>query len=257
MSTDYLDVTEVAGEPISAEQLQRLHHRYFWARTFCEGRDVVECACGTGPGLGVLASVAATLEAGDVSEAMVERVRAHYGSRARISRFDAQQLPFPDVSKDVIILFEAIYYLPDAARFVAECRRVLKPGGHVLVATANKDLNDFNPSPYSHRYYGTVELTELFTRPGMHVDLFGYLPTDEISFRQRVLRPIKRAVVGLGLMPRSMKGKQLLKRLVFGRPVVMPAEVSRGAEELAPMTPLDARVADTRHKVIYAVASLA
>jgi hypothetical protein len=91
----------------------------------------------------------------------------------------------------------------------------------------------------------------------MHVDLFGYLPTDEISFRQRVLRPIKRAVVGLGLMPRSMKGKQLLKRLVFGRPVVMPAEVSRGAEELAPMTPLDARVADTRHKVIYAVASLA
>lgn len=253
----FLDVTEVAGEPISTEQLERLNHRYHWARSFCEGRDVLECACGTGPGLGLLATASATIEAGDMSAAMVERVRAHYGSRVPIRQFDAQQLPFPDASKDVILLFEAIYYLSDAARFVAECRRVLRPGGHVLIATANKDLSDFNPSPYSHRYYGAVELAELFTRFAMQTELYGYLPTDAVSLRQQVLRPVKRAVVGLGLMPRSMKGKQFLKRLVFGKPVEMPAEITLLSGELEPMTPLDVRSPDTRHKVIYAVGTIA
>ncbi len=256
MSRDYLDVTEVAGESISAEQLERLNHRYHWAQTFCEGRDVVECACGTGPGLGVLAAVARTMEAGDVSIAMVDRVRSHYGARVPVRQFDAQQLPFADSSKDVIVLFEAVYYLPDANRFVAECRRVLRPGGKVLIATANKDLSDFNPSPYSHRYYGVVELAELIASSAMKAELFGYLPTDETSLRQRVLRPVKRAVVGLGLMPRSMKGKRLLKRLVFGKPVSMPAELNAGVHVLDQITPLDSRIADTRHKVIYAVGTV-
>jgi len=61
-------------------------------------------------------------------------------------------MPFEDKSKDVIILFEAIYHIPDADRFVKECVRVLWPGGKVLVGTANKDLYDFNPSPYSYKY---------------------------------------------------------------------------------------------------------
>jgi SAM-dependent methyltransferase len=196
------------------------------------------------------------MEAGDVSIAMVDRVRSHYGTRVPVRQFDAQQLPFPDSSKDVIVLFEAIYYLPDANRFVAECRRVLRIGGKVLMATANKDLSDFNPSPYSHRYFGVVELAELLAGSAMKAELFGYLPTDEISLRQRVLRPVKRAVVGLGLMPRSMKGKRLLKRLVFGKPVSMPAELNAGIQVLDQVTRLDSRIADTRHKVIYAVGTV-
>jgi len=252
---DFLDVTELAGEPISSEQLERLYHRYSWAAQYCHGRDVVECACGTGPGLGLLARVATSLEAGDVSAAMVERVHAHYGQRIRTRRFDAQALPFDDRSKDVIILFEAIYYVPDAPRFVAECRRVLRPGGKILIATANKDLADFNPSPHSHRYYGSVELAGLFAAANLGVELYGYMPTNEVSWRQRFLRPIKRTAVGLGLVPRSMKGKRLLKRLVFGKPVTMPAELHGEPREFQPPTQIDVRVADSRHKVIYAVGS--
>ena len=61
----------------------------------------------------------------------------------RLRQFDAQDMPFEDKSKDVIIMFEAIYYIPDAERFVRECERVLPSGGKVLIATANKDLYDF------------------------------------------------------------------------------------------------------------------
>lgn len=57
MSTDFLDVTELRGSAISAEQLDRLINRYTWAATYCQGKDVIEVACGAGPGLGLLADV--------------------------------------------------------------------------------------------------------------------------------------------------------------------------------------------------------
>ncbi len=250
----FLDLTELAGEPISGEQLDRLEHRYAWAARFCRDRDVAEIACGTGPGLGLLSAVARSLEAGDISEPILEIARRHYGDRVRISRIDALALPFGPASKDVILLFEAIYYLPDAERFIAECKRVLRPGGHVLIATANKDLSDFNPSPHSHTYYGVVELKNLFTRAGFEVELFGHLSVRDTTLKQRVLRPVKQAVVALGLMPRTMRGKRLLKRLVFGKPVVMPAELEGRSAPIGELEKISGDSADREHKVLYAAA---
>jgi SAM-dependent methyltransferase len=79
---------------------------------------------------------------------------------------------------DVIILFEAIYYLPSTERFVSECRRVLRYGGKVLIAIANKDLYDFNSSPYSYKYYGVVELKELFSKQGFTVEFYVNTPVN-------------------------------------------------------------------------------
>ena len=147
MSIDYSTVTELAGEEISSEQLDRLCHRYYWAGTYCTGKDILEAACGTGPGLGYLAGLARSLRGGDFDENILGFVQAHYGDRIELKQFDAQDMPYEDHSLDVVILFEAIYYLPSAKKFVDECRRVLRDDGKILIATANKDLYDFNPSP--------------------------------------------------------------------------------------------------------------
>lgn len=253
---DFLDVTELAGTPISGEQLKRLAHRYVWASHYCREQRVAEIACGTGPGLGLLHRVAASLEAGDCSEPMLDRVRRHYGNRIPIERFDAARMPYADSSKDVLIIFEAIYYLADVDRFITECKRVLAPGGRVLVATANKDLSDFNPSPHSRSYLGVKELAAAFAAHGFSVRCFGYLPVDSVSMRQRLLRPVKRLAVSLHLMPRTMRGKQLLKTIVFGRPVTMPAEIDAGTVAYAPPAELALERPDCRHKVIYCVATL-
>lgn len=253
---DFLEVTELAGTPISGEQLNRLYHRYAWAAQYCKGQHVAELACGTGPGLGLLSQVSASVEAGDCSAQMLDRVRKHYGERVALARFDAIQLPYADASKDVLIIFEAIYYLSDVGRFIAECKRVLTPGGKVLVATANKDLPDFNPSPFSRRYLGVSEFKEEFASYGFSVQCFGYLDTKLVSWRQRVLTPIKRVAVSIGLMPRTMRGKQLLKRLVFGRLVLMPAELGVNAFPYVSPTELSCDRPDDRHKVIYCVATL-
>lgn len=256
MVTEFSEVTELAGSEITVEQLERMSHRYGWATRYCRGRDVVEVACGSGPGLGILSSVSRSLEAGDYSEQILGIARAHYGTRIRLAEFDAQALPYSDRSKDVVILFEAIYYIPDAARFVRECRRVLRPGGRVLIATANKDLWDFNPSPLSHRYYGASELTWLFQDAGFDSELYGHLRTGEISWRQKILRPTKKLAVRLGLMPKTLKGKRLLKRVVFGRLLHMPAELLASSGEVEQPTLLSPNEPDRVHKVLYCCATL-
>jgi SAM-dependent methyltransferase len=215
---------------------------------------VVECACGAGPGLGALSRAARSLAAGDLDESMVARVRAHYGDRVRAERFDAESLPFPSSSKDVIILFEAIYYLPNPVHFVRECSRVLRPGGHVLIATANKDLWDFHPSAKSRLYFGVEELEELFKGAGFRADVFGFQDVRQVSWRQRVLRPVKRVAVALNMIPRSMAGKRWLKRIVFGNETLMPAEISVDGSLASVPIALAAGQPDRHHKILYCVA---
>jgi SAM-dependent methyltransferase len=257
MRRDFLGVTELGGDEVALEQVERLAHRYLWAAAYCEGRDVLEVACGSGQGLGLLATRARRLWAGDISRPLLERARRHYGERAALLELDAQRLPFPDASLDEVLLFEAIYYLPDAPAFVAECRRVLRPGGHVLIASANPDLWDFNPSPYSVRYYGVVELAGLFAAAGLPCRFFGHLPVAAVSLRQRLLRPIKKVAASLGLIPKTMAGKKWLKRLVFGGLVTMPAELEVQTLPYLPPTPLPEVRPDRRFKVIYAAATKA
>lgn len=256
MSTDFTTVTELSGDEATAEQVERLCNRYYWAGCYCQAKDVLEVACGAGQGLGYLARSAHSLIAGDITPALVDRAKRHYGERVDIQVMDAEQLPLPDQSLDVVILFEAIYYLPSAPHFVAECRRVLRPGGRVLVATANKDLYDFNPSPFSTQYYGVVELGQMFGAQGFSYEFFGCYSYQDTTLRQRLMRPVKHLAVALNLIPKTMGGKKLLKRLVFGQLVTMPSEIYEHMHPYTPPVALQPGQADRKHKVLYLAASL-
>lgn len=256
MPTNFLNVTELSGDDVTQEQVERLCHRYYWASDYCRGRDILEVACGTGQGAGYLQAISKSYHAGDYSESILKIAKQHYGNRIDFSQFDAQVIPFSDGSLDVVLIYEAIYYIPSAQRFVEECRRVLRPGGTVLIATANKDLSDFNPSSHSFTYYGVKELRGLFTAVGFEVECFGYMPVGMLSWRQKTLRPIKKFVVNSGLMPKTMAGKKLLKRLVFGGLVPMPAEISANMMPYSAPSPLPSNQPDKSHKVIYCAATL-
>lgn len=256
MTTEFITVTEIAGDSVTREQVKRLCNRYYWAGQFCTGYDIVEVACGTGQGLGYLDSLGQSFEAGDYDHNILSIAQRYYGERIRLTQFDAQDMPFENNSKDVIVLFEAIYYLPDAAKFVNECVRILRPGGRLLIATANKDLYDFNPSPQSYRYYGVVELRDLIETCSFAAEFYGDTPVGETSLLQRVLRPVKKVAVALHLMPKTMAAKKLIKRIVFGKLVKMPAEITSETAEYVPPTPIPADVPDKKHKVIYCAATL-
>jgi len=253
---DYLPVTELSGSYVSREQIERICNRYYWAGKYCINKDVLEVACGTGQGLGYLLKIAKSLKAGDYSEKILKIAQEHYGNRIALRQFDAQNMPHKDNSIDVIILFEAIYYLPSVEKFISECRRVLRDRGKVLIATANKDLYDFNPSPYSYKYYSVIELKELFTKQGFTVEFYGNTPVDILSLRQKLFRPVKKWAVEFGLVPKTLEGKKIIKRLIFGRLVKMPAEIKENMVYFIEPTKLSSSQPDKKHKVIYCVATL-
>jgi SAM-dependent methyltransferase len=254
--TEFVDVTELAGNAISAEQLERVSHRYYWTIGYCRNKDVVEIGCGCGQGLGVLSSVAKSLEAGDYSGRILSLAQTHYRGRVRLRVFEKESLPFEDASKDVIILFEALYYIQDAAQFASECRRILRPGGRLLIATANKDLIDFSSSRRGHRYYGVLELTSLFRGAGFEVEIFGHVPVRSVMWQRMTLWPVKKLAEVCHVHPRTTANGWLLKRLSRGDLLVMPAELPAPAQPLVPPSKLSTNRPDPTHRVLYCCATL-
>ncbi|QQS10861.1 MAG: class I SAM-dependent methyltransferase [Rhodospirillales bacterium] len=255
IAPDFTDVTELPAAPISRAQLERLVQRYVWAAGRCAGKDVLDVACGAGAGLGMFLARARSVVAGDIDETILSVARGHYGDRVQLRRCDAQELPFADASFDVVVMFEALYYLAAPQRFVAESRRVLRPGGEVLLCTANKSLLGFTPSPHSVAYHDPPELAALFAAAGFNMTFLGGAPVAEAGLRRRALAPVKALAGKLGLMPGTMAGKERLRRLVFGKLAPMPAEL-RGDEApyVAPV-PIPADRPDTAYQVLYCVAT--
>jgi SAM-dependent methyltransferase len=251
---DFAIVTEIAGQKVSAEQVMRVCHRYNWARTYIQDVDVAELACGAGQGLGFMSRVARSIRAGDVSPDVLDRARATYGSKFDLQVFDALKTPYADQSLDAVLLFEAIYYLLDTDAFMREARRILKPKGRLLIATANKDLFDFTPSEFSSRYFGVVELAQLCRKHDFSFNFFGYMDVSLVSARQRLLRPAKFVASRLNLMPKSMAGKERLKQLFFGEMTEMPAEIEGVPFQYGEPISLDSSQPDRRHKVVYCAA---
>lgn len=251
---DFVALTEISGDDVTQEQIDRIARRYYWAASYCDNKDVLEAACGTGQGLGYLAKKAKSLIAGDYSRDIINIAEKHYKSRFKLQQFDAQQMPFEDQSFDVIILFEALYYLSDYLKFFEECRRILRKGGYLLISTANKDLYDFTPSPHSYKYLGVRELVENLVPMGFSVDFFGDTPINDVSAKQRLLRPIKMMASQLGLIPKSMNAKKILKKFIFGKLVTMPAEIDGMTSARINPTRLSNNLADKNHKVIFCAA---
>lgn len=245
------DVTELPGEEISSEQLFRIYNRYHWTAEYCQNKDVLEVACGSGAGIGYLARFSKSVTAGDYSQTILDAPQNHYKSQFDIRCFDAQDMPFEKASFDVVVMHEALYYIPDADQFLKECCRVLRPGGIVLITSANKDLFDFSPSPHSTVYRGAQELKSLLFNHGFDVKLFGSIQLAKIGLKQKITRPIKWLAVRLNLIPKTMRGKRLLKRLVFGRSVLMPAEIVPDMTAIETLTPISGDTPCLTHKIIY------
>ena len=252
LAPSYADVTERPGQKASAMQLEMLASRYAWAAAQAISRDVLEVACGAGMGLPRLAEVARSVQAGDMDPenlALAGRACAGCGNVA-LGELHAPDLPFPDDSFDVVLLFEAIYYLRDAADFFEQARRVLRRGGTLLVVTVNPEWRGFNPSSLATRYWRARELRNELEAAGFQARVQGAFP--EIpGWSQSAVGAVRRAAVALGLVPRSMQGKAVLKRIFYGPLENIPARLHPARP--APLHDLDP--ADPgRCRVLYATA---
>jgi ubiquinone/menaquinone biosynthesis C-methylase UbiE len=254
MTVDYSTVTEVPGDNATEEQLARMFHRYRFASEFCKDKDVLEVACGTGQGLGYLGKKARRIVGGDCTERLVRSASQYYRNRVQVHLLDAQHLPFRDNSFDVVILYEAIYYLTHPEQFLLEARRVLRKGGVLLIATVNKDWQEFNASPFSTRYFSVPDLSKALHESGFKAEFYGTFSVVPSTLRERVISQLRKIAVRLHLVPRTMKGKELFKKVFYGKLVPLKAEIEEGICEYVPPEPLSVDTINSEYKVIYSVA---
>ena len=135
----------------------------------CAGRDVLEAGCGEGYGAALIAEVARSVIGLDYDESAVAHVRARY-PRVDMRHGNLAQLPLSDGAVDVVVNFQVIEHLWDQGQFVAECARVLRPGGVLLMSTPNRITfspgRDTPVNPFHTRELNAAELTELIESAG-------------------------------------------------------------------------------------------
>jgi SAM-dependent methyltransferase len=131
---------------------------------FVIGASVLEAGCGEGYGAGALRSRARQVLAVD-GDPQAARHAARTYPQVSVLQADLQQLPLGDASIEVVTNLQVIEHLHDQAGFLAECARVLRPAGTLLVTTPNRIT--FSPgrdtplNPFHTRELSAAELAEL------------------------------------------------------------------------------------------------
>ncbi|GFG68836.1 class I SAM-dependent methyltransferase [Mycolicibacter senuensis] len=139
----------------------------------CADREVLEAGCGEGYGADLIAQVAQRVIGLDYDDAAVAHVTARY-PRVEAVQGNLAELPLPDAAVDVVVNFQVIEHLWDQAQFIAECARVLRPGGLLMISTPNRIT--FSPgrdtpiNPFHTRELNAAELTELLVDGGFVMD---------------------------------------------------------------------------------------
>jgi O-antigen biosynthesis protein len=134
--------------PGEGDRQTALEHtlRYEFASSACKDLVVVDLACGDGYGAAILATVASSVMAIDIDEPTIRAARRRYADRRNIEfrTGDAHAINLPDASVDCVIAFEMIEHVEQPAKVIREVRRVLRPGGRLIVSTPNAPENPEN-----------------------------------------------------------------------------------------------------------------
>lgn len=99
------------------------------------GRHILDVGCGAGPLSAALRDKGAIVSGFDRSSAMIDLARRRLGEAADLSVADlAKPLPYDDAAFDDVVASLVLHYLQDWTEPLAELRRVLKPGGRLILS---------------------------------------------------------------------------------------------------------------------------
>ena len=152
------------------------------------GRRILDAGCGSGPLAEALREKGAVVSGFDASAAMVDLARQRLGGDADVRVADlGEPLPFADDEFDVVVASLVLHYLQDWAGPLTELRRVLKPGGRLIVSV-------IHPSVYAivdpeADYFALTQYSEDYVFAGRTVVL---------TYWHRPLHAVTDAFIGAG-----------------------------------------------------------
>jgi demethylmenaquinone methyltransferase/2-methoxy-6-polyprenyl-1,4-benzoquinol methylase len=144
--------TRIAGRYDLINDLQSFGlHRHWKKRVVKEARPqagerALDVCCGTGDIALELARKGLEVTALDFSERMLEIARKRQNKGAQLARMqfvsgDAQSLPFPDGTFDIVTIGYGLRNLTDWETGLREMQRVSKPGGRMVILEFGKPEN--------------------------------------------------------------------------------------------------------------------
>jgi SAM-dependent methyltransferase len=179
-----------ASLPLTGERtVPGLPHENYWFRRheaayefllpYVQGETVLDVGCGEGYGTARFAHVARRVIGIDYDASAVAHAARQYPT-ARFVRANLAALPIRSQAVDVLATLQVIEHVWDHGQFVGECRRVLRPGGWLLVTTPNRltfspgaEGTDPPTNPFHTHEFTATELHDLLTRNGF-IDVSGH-----------------------------------------------------------------------------------
>lgn len=113
---------------------------YRFAEPFVQNKRVLDYGCGSGYGSAWMAETATTVDAVDVAEDAITHARDQFSrENLRFQSIDpSAPLPFADNSFDTVLSFQVFEHVTDADHYLEEIRRVLAPGGRLILVTPDR-----------------------------------------------------------------------------------------------------------------------
>ncbi|MDF9277109.1 methyltransferase domain-containing protein [Arthrobacter sp. EH-1B-1] len=145
------DLYDAFADSYSAENESSLLNAYYERPAMLalagdvDGHRVLDAGCGSGPLAAALKAKGAIMTGFDSSPAMLELARQRLGATANLCLADlGKSLPFADDSFDDVVSSLVLHYLEDWSGPLAEVRRVLKPGGRLILSVNHPTVSLIN-----------------------------------------------------------------------------------------------------------------
>lgn len=207
---------------------------YEYAKGYSTNKTVLDYGCGTGYGTNILAKDAISVTGVDISDETINYAQSNFSSKnTNFLKIENEKLPFEDNSFDLVTSFQVIEHVFHLKNYLHEIKRVLKPGGLLLITTPDKETRLFsiqNPWNYFHiTEFSSYSLNKILSRDFTNTKLLkigGEFDLVNHELKRRKITKIITLPFTLKIYPHSMRRFFLgiLRKLYYSKPTILSTE---------------------------------
>lgn len=208
-------------------------------------RDVLEVGCGTGRWVIELQPLVQRIAGLDFSFGMLKQAQVQ-DTGLLLMNGDANDLPFPSASFDLVLSINALQHYADQRAFISEARRLLRVGG--ALAIVNLDPHTGHDHWYLYDYFDGVQTADLQRFPSSGTLLDWMLAAGFTRAEWRVAEHIHQEFVGQAILDNPFTQKNGSSQLALLSDTAYAAGLERlhdaltGADGTPPVFVTDQRL---------------